>query len=209
MTAIVLNDVFFAFVKLQTATDALTKGNTEFTVDVVLSKKDAKQWNKDYPKNKYKEFDNEEFMEKFKFESLPFPDQDEQYVVKFRKAHYNAKTGKYAPEQFRPRVFEKLESGEVVDVTFDKMVANGSRGKVEFSTYVATGFGEFTQLHSILVEDMIEYESKAGGAVGSSFGATRLAEAPDSDRAAAAKRAEAANSAAEEAGDDLEDDIPF
>lgn len=174
----ILDNVVFAFVKIQSPVKSLNEGDTEFTVDAIVSKAAAKQWNKDHPKNKYKDFDNDEFKEKFKFDEVPFEDQDEQYVIKFKKAH--SKKGVELPEKFRPRVFEAVEDDAPNDVTFEKLVANGSKGKISFSTF-SNSYGEFVQLDAILVNEMIEYQS-AGGSVGSEFGATKLAEAPKNQK---------------------------
>ncbi len=170
-------NVAFAYVKVQSPVKSLNEGDTEFTVDCVMSKQDAKQWNKDHPKNKSKSFDNDEFLEKYKFDEVPFEDQDEQFVVKFKKAH--SKKGVELPEKFRPRVFE-LVDGKPVDVTFTKLVANQSTGKVSFSMF-SNSYGEFVQLDAILVEKMIEYAG-AGGGIGSEFGATDLAEVPKNQK---------------------------
>lgn len=187
-------NVVFAFVKIQSPVKSLNEGDTEFTVDCIMSKADAKQWNKDHPKNKYKTFDNDEFLAKFKFDEVPFPEEDEQYVVKFKKAH--SKKGVELPEKFRPRVFEAVEGGKPVDVTFEKLVANSSKGQVSYSTFT-NSYGEFVQLDAILVEEMKEY--KPTGGVGSDFGASMVAEAPKNQKpvvkqtdAAPAKKAKAA-----------------
>lgn len=170
-------NVTFAYVKIQNPVKSLNEGDTEFTVDGIISKAAAKQWNKDHPKNKAKAVDNDEFLEKYKFDEVPFEDQDEQFVVKFKKAH--SKKGVELPEKFRPRVFEQV-NGKPVDVTFTKLVGNGSKGKVSFSTF-SNSYGEFVQLDAILVEVMNEYKS-AGGAIGSEFGATDLAEVPKNQK---------------------------
>jgi hypothetical protein len=170
-------NVTFAYVKIQNPVKSLNEGDTEFTVDGIISKAAAKQWNKDHPKNKAKAVDNDEFLEKYKFDEVPFEDQDEQFIVKFKKAH--SKKGVELPEKFRPRVFEQVD-GKPVDVTFTKLVGNGSKGKVSFSTF-SNSYGEFVQLDAILVEDMNEYKS-AGGAIGAEFGATTLAEVPKNQK---------------------------
>lgn len=200
-------NVVFAFVKIQSPVKSLNEGDTEFTVDCIMSKADAKQWNKDHPKNKYKTFDNDEFLTKFKFDEVPFPEEDEQYVVKFKKAH--SKKGVELPEKFRPRVFEAVEGGKPVDVTFEKLVANSSKGQVSYSTFT-NSYGEFVQLDAILVEEMKEY--KPTGGVGSDFGASEVAEAPKNQKpvvkqtdAAPTKKAKAAP--AEDSDDS--DSAPF
>lgn len=205
-------NVAFAYVKLQSPVKSLNEGDTEFTVDCIMSKADAKQWNKDHPKNKAKSFDNDEFLEKFKFDEVPFPDQDEQQVVKFKKAH--SKKGVELPEKFRPRVFE-LVDGKPVDVTFTKLVANQSKGKVSFSTF-SNSYGEFVQLDAILVEKMIEYAG-AGGGIGSDFGVTDLQEVPQNQKVVQkqGEKEEVKEAPKKPAGkpkpdfSDMDDQIPF
>jgi hypothetical protein len=214
----ILENVVFAFVKLQSPVKSLNEGDTEFTVDAIVSKAAAKQWNKEHPKNKAKSYDNDEFLEKFKFDEVPFADEDEQFVIKFKKAH--SKKGVELPIKFRPRVFEPVEGDAPNDVTFEKLVANGSKGKVSFSTF-SNSYGEFVQLDAILVEHMIEYKS-AGGGVGSEFGATKLADAPtgqkavknqggepdEDDKPVKTKPAAKAKAKAAPADDDEDDDAP-
>jgi hypothetical protein len=172
------NNVVFAYVKIQSPVKSLNEGDTEFTVDCVMSKADAKAWNKEHPKNKYKSFDNDEFLEKYNFDDVPFDDQDEQFIVKFKKAH--SKKGVELPEKFRPRVFVLDEDGKAVDKTFEILVANNSKGKVSFSKF-SNSYGEFVQLDAILVEELIEYQSK-GGTPGSEFGVTELAAVPKNQK---------------------------
>ncbi len=216
------DNVYFAYVKIQSPVRGLNEGDTEFSVDCIMSKADAKAWNKAHPKNKSKEIDNDDFLEKYKFDEIPFDGQDEQFVVKFKKAH--SKQGVELPEKFRPRVFE-LVKGKPVDVTFNKLVANQSKGKVSFSTF-SNSFGEFVQLDAILVTDMIEYEGGKGGLPGSEFGATELAEVPKNQKVVAkqtdahedeeedkpapkAKPAKKAAKAPVEDDDDADTDCPF
>ena len=188
-------NVVFAYVKIANPVKGINEGDTEFTVDCIMSKADAKAWNKAHPKNKSKAVDNDEFLDKYKFDEVPFEDEDEQHVVKFKKAH--SKQGVELPEKFRPRVFE-LVDGKPVDVTFTKLVANGSSGKVSFSTF-SNSFGEFVQLDAILVVDMIEYQS-AAKAPGADFGATELAAIPDSAKKTVQKQGDS-----DEDGDEPEE----
>lgn len=91
----------------------------EYTVDVVVDKATAKAWNKQFPKQKSKELDNDEFLEKFKAEKVPF-EGDEQFVIKMRKAaQYKDKaTGNLVPipEQYIPRVFLSDGEGNLEDI---------------------------------------------------------------------------------------------
>jgi len=170
----VLENVVFAYVKIQNPVLKYQSTDSEFTVDCVLSKAAAKEWNKEFPKQKAKVVDNDEFVEKFKID-LPHPEQDEQFVVKLKKAHI--KGGKQMDERYRPRVFLAQEQGAPKDITFTVLPANGSKGKVAYNVR-SNDFGVFAALDSILIEDLIEYQSS--NVVGGAFGVTELAAAPES-----------------------------
>lgn len=167
----ILDNVVFCYTKIASPVKAYQSENTEFTQDCVVSKAQAKAWNKEFPKQKAKEVDNADFEEMFKIPP-PFPEQDEQFVIKLKKAHI--KNGKVTPDKFRPRVIQKTAEGNI-DITFDKLVANGSKGKAAY-TVNENSFGNFGQLSSILVEELIEYAGANGA--GTEFGSVALKEVP-------------------------------
>lgn len=169
----VLNNVTFAYVKIQNPVNKYQSTDSEFTVDCIVSKADAKAWNKEFPKQKAKEIDNADFTEKYKMD-LPFPEQDEQFVIKLKKPHI--KNGKQMDERYRPRVFLAQDGGEPKDITFDVLPANGSKGKAAYNVR-SNDFGTFSQLDSILIEELIEYKSSA--TVGGAFGVSSVAPAPE------------------------------
>lgn len=173
----VINNVTFLYTKIQSPVPAYNKVDSEFSVDVVLSKADAKAINKEFPKQKAKEIDNDEFVEKYKID-LPFPTQDEQFILKLKKSH--TKNGKQTPEQYFPRVFVATPEGNV-DETYNLLVSNGSTGKASYRVKETDTYGNFIELQSILVEHLIPYVSKAGS-IGSEFGVTKLAEVPQNQR---------------------------
>ena len=173
----VINNVTFLYTKIQSPVPAFNKVDSEFSVDCVISKADAKALNKEYPKQKSKEYDNDEFKEKFGIEP-PFPNQEEQFVLKLKKSH--TKGGKVTPEKYFPRVFVATPEGNV-DKTYEILVSNGSKGKASYRVKETDTYGNFIELQSILVEDLIEYVSKAGG-VGAEFGVTQLADVPENQR---------------------------
>ncbi len=173
----VINNVTFLYTKIQSPVVAYNKVDTEFSVDCVISKTDAKAINKEFPKQKSKEYDNAEFTEKFGIEP-PFPKQDEQFVLKLKKSH--TKGDKVTPEKYFPRVFVATENGNV-DETYNILVGNGSKGKASYRVKETDSYGNFIELQSILVEDLIKYESK-GGSIGAEFGVTELAEVPTNQR---------------------------
>ena len=170
-----IEDVVFAYVKLQSGSTKYQSKDLEYTVDVVVDKATAKQFKKEYPKNSVKDFDNEDFKAKFKIDP-PFPTQDEQFVIKLKAAAQlkadapaaNLVAGDLIPYEWnsRPKVFVPVEGG-VEDVTLNVLVANGSKGDVAFSVNT-NDFGTFPQLTGILVKDLVEYEAQGGNT--SAFG---------------------------------------
>jgi hypothetical protein len=173
MSNTIINNVTFAYVKIAAPVNKYQSSDTEFTVDCIVSKADAKAWNKQFPKQKAKEVDNAEFTEKFKMD-VPFADQDEQYVIKLKKP--DIKNGKQLDPKYRPRVFLAQNGAAPKDITFDVLVANGSKGKASYSVRT-NDYGTFAQLDSVLIEDLIEYKSTA--VVGAAFGVTANEPAPD------------------------------
>lgn len=160
----IIDNVVFFYTKLQKPTKKYQSEDLEWSVDCAVPKSAAKAWNKEFPKQKAKEFDNDEFLEKFKVEEVPFPEQEEQFVIKLKKVA--VKNGKKTPDKYRPRVLVPSEEGNV-DVTYTTLVSNGSKGKAGYVVQ-ENDFGVFAQLSSILVEDLIEYTSNNGA--GAEFG---------------------------------------
>lgn len=164
----VLKNVVFAYVKIQTPTqkyETTGKENTEWTVDCIVDKKAAKAWNKQFPKQKAREHDNEEFKEIFKIDP-PYPEQEEQYVIKLKKpTHYKDKeSGDMKPldNKMKPKVFENIntvEKPKLVDVTQKKLVSNGSTGVVLYDI-LENSFGTFAKLKAIRVDNLIEYVAR-------------------------------------------------
>lgn len=158
-----LNNAVFAYTKIQQA-DFKYGSSTEkeFSVDCIVDKATAKAWNKQFPKQKAKEIDNDDFERIFKI-APPF-DGDEQFVIKLKKPAQYKKDGEIhpVPDQYRPRVFEKGEDGKLVDITKDKLVSNGSKGVASYEENT-NDFGTFARLKAIRVDELIEYK-KVGGA---------------------------------------------
>lgn len=203
----VINNVTFLYTKIQSPVPAFNKVDSEFSVDCVISKADAKAIGKEFPKQKAKAYDNEEFTEKFGIDA-PFPDQDEQFVLKLKKAH--VKNGKATPEKYFPRVFVETPEGNV-DQTFEVLVSNGSTGSASYRVKETDSYGNFIELQAILVKNLIPYVSKSGG-VGADFGITNLAEVPEDKRAVVSKQGDAPGKPAKPAeveGDDDSDSAPF
>lgn len=155
-----INGVHFAYVKIQRPGKKYQSEEKEFSVDVVVDKATAKEIKKKFPKNGVKTVDTEEFENVFKF-APPYPDQDEQFVLKFKtNACQKDGTEKAYEWNSRPKVYVPSVKG-VKDVTMDVRVANGSSGDLAFNVS-NTDFGTIHHLSAILVKDLIELVGTGG-----------------------------------------------
>jgi hypothetical protein len=162
--SVIISNVFFAYTRLQKPMyNKFTEAN-EYSVIVFMDKVTAKEFKKAKYNKEIKSIDTEEFEVKYKFEA-PFKG-DEQYFVKmtapelFTRDYGDFKAGEVIPHDLtmRPKVWSPVEGG-VEEVTLTTEVGNGSKGKLEFSTYTSKGKIGVNFL-SILVEDLVEYVSK-------------------------------------------------
>ena len=156
----------FAYAKIQEpAFKYQSTTEKEFSIDIIVDKETAKAFGKQFPKQKGKRVDNDDFEEIYKMPP-PFPDQDEQYVLKLKRpAQY--KDGKPLPESYWPKVMQK-KGGKAVQIPREVLVGNGSTGKVSYDVN-ENDYGTFAKLKNILVEDLKEYK-KSGGSGADDFG---------------------------------------
>lgn len=143
------------YVCIQQPTKKYESDSTEWKVSLVVDKKQAKEWNKRFSKQKAKEIDNAEFESIYKI-ATPFDAQDEQYIIKISQNTHTS-DGK---EMHQPKAYEDIGANNVIDITNTKLVGNGSKGVVSY-TVVENKFGTFAKLNALLVTDLIEYQ-KAG-----------------------------------------------
>lgn len=143
----------------------------EFTIDLIVSKKDAIAWNKRFKKQQAEIIDNQDFVTKYEMD-VPFPDQEEQYKIKVKRpADYEEKdpataqkTGRILPipDKYRPRVLQLVnpETRKCVDITFKEFgVGRGSKVTVQFEERDNGAFGTTARLTNVRVNELIKYES--------------------------------------------------
>lgn len=169
----VIDNAYFFYTKIMSPVPAFVKTNSEFVVDCVVDKKTAKEFSKKFQKQKAKEVDNEEFLTRYKTDKLPFPEQEEQWVIKLKKNH--TKEGKVTPSKYFPRVLLATEDGNI-DITYDSQIGNFSRGKASYRE-TTNDFGTFAELSALLVEELVEY---GGVGVTADFGDVQLKAVPES-----------------------------
>ena len=208
----------FAYAKIQEpAFKYQSTTEKEFSIDIIVDKATAKAFGKQFPKQKGKTVDNDDFEEIYKMPP-PFSDQDEQFVLKLKRpAQY--KDGKPLPESYWPKVMQK-KGGKAVQIPREVLVGNGSTGKVSYDVN-ENDYGTFAKLKNILVEDLKEYK-KTGGSGADDFGleleeptADEFGSADDGEGnevkvpAKAAKTSSKTSKKPPEVFSDMEDDIPF
>jgi hypothetical protein len=130
----------------------------EFSVNLIITKAEAKVWNKEFPKQKAREVDRSDFEKAYKIE--PPTDDDEFYVLAIRKpAQYKDLTP--IPDAMRPRAFLKGDNGKLQDITKDILIANGSVGTVSYDIR-DNEYGHFSSLKAVRVDSLVEYKKKGG-----------------------------------------------
>lgn len=148
-----------AYVKLQQADFKF--GSTtekEYSVDLIVDKATAKQWNKDFKKQPSKEVDRADFEKSYKI--APPTDADEFYVIKLKRAA-QYKSGDPIPDAMRPRAFVLGDNNKLQDITKDVLIANGSEGTVSYDVR-ENEFGRFVSLKAVRVDKLVEYKKKGG-----------------------------------------------
>ena len=160
----VIEGVGFYYTKIQNPAPKFNpaEGN-EYVVDVHVDKATAKAWNKEFPKNKSKEVDYDDFVEKFGAENAL--GEDEQFFIKLKKgAQYKDKTTGELTEiadVFKPKVLLNTGEEELEDITATKLVGNGSKGVIQYEIN-ENSYGKFANLVAIRVDELVLYEAKSG-----------------------------------------------
>lgn len=159
----VIEGVGFYYTKIQQpAFKYKSQTEKEYVVDLHVDKVTAKSFKKEFPKQGYKEMDYDVFVEKFGSENAI--GTDEQFFIKLKKGatFYDKKNNNQLtdlPEIYRPRVLQEID-GELEDITFTKLVGNGSKGVVQYELYESKDYGASAKLLAIKVEHLNEYEAK-------------------------------------------------
>lgn len=167
-----INEVTFLYVCIQEAREKYKSTELEYSVKCVVDKATSKAFKKAYPKNGVKEVDTSEFKETFGVDA-PYPDQDEQFILTMKTNAQDKDGDLLSHAAFkRPKVYVPSGNG-VKDITVETLVANGSKGDVNFWVSESE-YGTFPKLTAILVRELIVYEKREN--TGSAWGAVENAE---------------------------------
>ena len=156
----VIEGVNLFYVKLQKPSlKYQSQTDKEFSVTVQVDKATKTLWNKTFQKQKCKELEHDDFCEKYGVEYTI--GNEEQYLLTLKKpANYKDKeTGqlKDIPDAYRPRALIDDGNGELNDVTFTKLIGNGSKGVVQYEVN-SNDYGTFAKLLAIRVDELVVVE---------------------------------------------------
>ena len=156
----VIEGVNLFYVKLQKPSlKYQSQTDKEFSVTVQVDKATKTLWNKTFQKQKCKELEHDDFCEKYGVEYAI--GNEEQYLLTLKKpANYKDKeTGqlKDIPDAYRPRALIDDGNGELEDVTFTKLIGNGSKGVVQYEVN-SNDYGTFAKLLAIRVDELVVVE---------------------------------------------------
>lgn len=131
----------------------------EYAVTAHVDKATRNAWNKNFQKQKAREVEYDDFVEKFGKEYAI--GEEEQYLITLKKpAQYKDKTTgelKEIPDAYRPRAFLDDGNGELEDITFTKLIGNGSKGVVQFEVN-ENSYGTFAKLLAVKVDELVVVE---------------------------------------------------
>lgn len=135
--------------------EQLDKKDASWNVTLVVSEDDYDEFVAKYPKKASQPVLNANFLEKFKVDTVPFPDQKKQYILKFKQKAYNKKG---EPSTFRPTMKTFDENNNLTDIT-DVKVANGSKGRVRYTAFSTPNLPEpIISLSVVCVDHLIPYD---------------------------------------------------
>lgn len=130
---------------------------TEWTVDLIVTEDTADEYDSVFNKQSSTKISKADFMKRYKIENeadLPDPKAKKFFMIKVKHAAQN-KDGEAIDPRMRPRAVEIVD-GKPVDITFDKLIGNGSKGDVLLRVS-SNDFGTFSYLSVVKLTDFVEY----------------------------------------------------
>lgn len=153
---------------------------TEWKASIAVDEDQADEFDALKTKQVAKKVKRSEFESIYKV-APPEGDGKNVYVITLKKnTQYKDKDTKELkpiPEAYHPKVL--LQDGdERVDITNEKLVANGSKGMMSFEIRNSPQYGDNAQLKNLLVTELIEYTPSAREAGGEFDDAPVVKKAP-------------------------------
>lgn len=175
----------------------------EWKAGIVLTDEDVVDaYDELYPKQAAKKVKAAEFESIY---HCPVPEGAGKNVwVITLKKNTKLSNGEPVPDKYKPRVFEEVK-GKLIDVTFTKLPANGSKGSISIDHWAGEK-GNVARLKNVKVTELIEYVAPEGSQYepGDEFSNEQPKNVPESARSDKKPAAKKAKPKADE-----DDDIPF
>lgn len=164
-----IEDTVLCYIKMQDGELAYgSQTERDYAVTAVVTEETSKNFKSVFPKNGVRALPNDQFTKSFRIDP-PYPNQQEQYVIKFKSSttysndipSMNVTAGDLVPyeAQSRPKLFEVID-GKPVDVTMTSRAANGSQGVVAFRI-TQNKFGTFPTLSGVAITALVEAQQRA------------------------------------------------
>ena len=161
-----LNNVYFYYTFISKPSDnRFSPGAQEWKTTVCVSKAEAKAFKKLGINKTVKEFDSESFLKTFKVEPpAEFANSDDEYfTISFTQSTHIGTDITNKPSWLQPEAYLENATGELDHVTDTITVGNGSKGDVRIKVREGKN-GLNSQLHSILVRNLVEFEQTSAPA---------------------------------------------
>lgn len=201
-----LTNVYMYYTFISKPTDnKFSPGTQQWKVTACISKSEAKAFKKLGINKTVKEYDTESFTKAFKTAPpAEFSNSDDEYfTINFTQNTHIGQDITNKPAWLQPEAYLEDASGELQHVTDTIKIGDGSKGDVRIKVREGQN-GLNSQLHSVLVRELVEYEASASGGsddwaakAGVDLRAIRAEATPSPTRVATSPVA------------DMDDDLPF
>ncbi len=154
----IIENVTLCFAKIAESGKKFESEDREYSVNVTVNKQTAKDFKKKFTKQPIKEFDNADYEAKFGIK-VPYPEQDEQFVIKLSKGHIINGVESYN-NKFRPQAYLVNQDSTLTCITTSRLIANGSIADVAYRV-TTNKFGTFAHLEGVRITNLIEYRKSS------------------------------------------------
>ena len=154
----IIENATLCFAKIAESGKKFESEDREYSVNVTVNKQTAKDFKKKFTKQPIKEFNNADYEAKFGIK-VPYPEQDEQFVIKLSKGHIINGVESYN-NKFRPQAYLVNQDSTLTCITTSRLIANGSIADVAYRV-TTNKFGTFAHLEGVRITNLIEYRKSS------------------------------------------------
>lgn len=156
--------MYYAYIS-KPGDNKFSPGTQQWKVTACISKSEAKAFKKLGINKTVKEYDTESFTKAFKTSPpAEFANSDDEYfTINFTQNTHIGQDITNKPSWLQPEAYLEDASGELQHVTDTINIGNGSKGDVRIKVREGQN-GLNSQLHSVLVRELVEFEAASGEA---------------------------------------------